>query len=313
MTDTYDKAYIDGPPKASAPEGVRRQEVELLRIVSAFGIVWYHNIAIPGQDIGYAGLIVFTILSMYFAARGDARPRSVAQRARALLVPWLAWFVFFGCCNLLKREPFLPLEHGLLSAVLLGTSVHLWYLPFIFFVIVLFDRIKLLLSQQLLAYASIALALGLLLSCSWWRGPSLAFHYPYAQYMHAAPAVFIGVFLANCRALSRNAQALLVAALLLTIAWYAMPMRGIGTPYLLGVSAAAATLLPNWRWAAALNVNWLSECTLGIYLSHVFWTKLLSKLLTIPQMLLPCLVFVVSALAIWTFRKTLPKLARYVV
>ncbi|MFS2137455.1 acyltransferase family protein [Duganella sp. Dugasp56] len=313
MISTFDKAYAEGEPRTGAPRAARRQEIEVLRIVSAFGIVWFHNIAIPGQDIGYAGLVAFIIISMYFATLGSTPPKPVAQRARVLLLPWLVWFIFFGCLNLAKHEPFVPLDHGLVAGVLLGSSVHLWYLPFIWIVIVLFDRVKRPLGERTLAYGSVTLALCLLLSCRLWRGPSLALNYPYAQYMHAAAAVFLGVFFANCKVLARPVQLALVAAVLLTIVWFTLSMRGIGVPYLLGVSAAAVTLLPEWQLPPSFNVSGLSECTLGIYLCHVFWLKLLPKLVPMPQMVLPCVVFVASALSVWAFRKTLPRLARYIV
>lgn len=303
-------AHIAGA--MTARHDKRRQEIELLRVLSAFGIVWYHTASV-GRDVAYSGLIAFLIISMYFAAQSGSPPKSVARRARILLVPWLAWCLFYGLLNLALHKPFLSLEHGWVAGLLVGTSIHLWYLPFIFLCIVLFDQIRDKVTQYTLSYACLVLAALTLALCSVWRGPSLAFDYPYAQYAHAMDGVLLGVFFANCSALSRPACALAIGLVLVLITVFALPLPGVGVPYLLGVSGAALTLLLPWERYIKFDVRWLSECTLGIYLSHIFWMKLFKKFLPMPDMLMPFVVFIVSALGVWLLKKSAPRVASYIV
>ncbi|MRW86250.1 acyltransferase family protein [Pseudoduganella sp. FT26W] len=295
-----------------AARSKRRQEIELLRVLSAFGIVWYHTATI-GRDVAYSGLIAFLIISMYFAAQSGSPPKSVARRARVLLVPWLVWCVFYGLLNLTLHKPFLSLEHGWIAGLLVGTSIHLWYLPFIFVCIVAFDQIKDKVNQHTLSYACILLAALTLGFCDFWRKPSLAFDYPYAQYAHAMDGVLLGVFFANCHALSRQACAIAIGVVLVLIVFFAMPSPGMGVPYLFGLTAAAVTLLLPWDRYIHFDIRWLSECTLGIYLSHIFWMKLFKKFLPMPDLLLPFAVFAISAATVWLFKKSAPRVASYVV
>jgi len=290
----------------------RRQEVEVLRIVSAFGIVWYHTASV-GRDFAYVGLIAFLITSMYFATRHAVAPKSVASRARTLLIPWAIWFLFYGLLNVVRHQDFLPMAHGWGTGILAGTSIHLWYLPFIFFCMVGFDWIRTQVDARVLAVVCVVTA-GLLLALSrFWREPSLDLIYPYAQYAHALSGVLIGVFLANCDVLSRRDRVLAVAALLLSIAMFSASLPGVGVPYLLGVAVTALALSPAWKGCIQFDVVWLSECTFGIYLSHIFWLRLIRSSSNIPELALPFVVFAVSAATVWMLKKGAPRVARYVV
>lgn len=47
-----------------------RQDIEILRVLSAFGIVWFHSGA-PGRAFAYSGLVIFIILSVYLSQHGN--------------------------------------------------------------------------------------------------------------------------------------------------------------------------------------------------------------------------------------------------
>ncbi|MCU6497414.1 acyltransferase [Rugamonas sp. A1-17] len=290
----------------------RRQEIELLRILSAFGIVWYHT-ATVGRDIAYSGLIAFLIISMYFSARAGGSSKTMQERARTLLVPWLIWFVFYGFLNVVSNRPYLALDHGIIAGFLAGTSIHLWYLPFIFLAIVFFDRIKEHIDEQTLSYVCIFLAAAILVLNRFWRDQSLAFNYPYAQYAHALDGVLMGVFFANCSALPRALRTAFISIVLAACFIFALPVPGVGIPYLIGITVAAIILLPKWDLEFDFDIKWISECTLGIYLSHIFWLKVIKKVANINDLVLPFLVFAISALTVWAFKKTAPNLAKYAV
>ena len=292
----------------NSPE--KRQEIELLRIFSAFGIIWYHS-ASTGRDIAYAGLVAFLIISLYFSAKIKSPPKPVLERAKILLLPWIVWSIFYGAINLAQNRPFFSLDNGLTAGVLSGTSIHLWYMPFIFFVIIIFDYIKRYLTATILCYGCVALALALLWLNSAWRPTSLALGAPYAQYAHALDGVFIGVFFANCSALPRAMRAGFIAAILAFVMLFAWSVPGMGVTYLVGIALAAVILLPDWQLSFPVNISVLSECTLGIYLSHVFWIRVVSKLGITSELLLPFLVFGISALTILALKRYAPRIAQY--
>jgi fucose 4-O-acetylase-like acetyltransferase len=307
-------AHLDTGGIATAsrsPAAKRRQEIELLRVVGAFGIVCYHTLQV-GRSVAYAGLIAFLIISMFFAARSGASTKNVWRRARALLVPWLVWFVFYGVLNIVQHRPFISLQHGWITGVLAGTSIHLWYLPFIFLCTLLFDLVKDKVPAYLLSCVCLVLAASILISWPLWRGPTMGLNYPYAQYAHALAGVLIGVYFANCRALPELVAVYLISEFFF-VCLLALPSPGIGFPYLLGVMAAALTLLPRWELPARFDISFLSECTFGIYLSHIFWLRVVRSLLPIDGVLMPFLVFVLAAVSVFLFKRYLPQLARYAV
>ena len=54
----------------TAARAPRRQWVEALRVVAAFGIVWYHAQIPTGHAVSYAGLSAFLAISLY--SKGSA-------------------------------------------------------------------------------------------------------------------------------------------------------------------------------------------------------------------------------------------------
>jgi surface polysaccharide O-acyltransferase-like enzyme len=108
---------------------LRNGFVDYCRLVAAFGIVWFHTEA-PGYRVAYTGLPFFLVL-LALPSR-----MSLADRARRLLLPLLIWsvvYALFRAWNAAEQgqalfgwwKPWMPL---------VGTSIHLWFLPFAFLV-----------------------------------------------------------------------------------------------------------------------------------------------------------------------------------
>lgn len=201
----------------------------------------------------------------------------------------------------------------MVAGFLSGTSIHLWYMPFIFMAIVVFDRIKVYVGNETLSYACIFIAICILLLSQFWRSQSISLGYPYAQYAHALDGVLIGVFFANCSALPRTLRAGFILLILAFVLIFTFTLPGVGVPYFLGILVAAFTLLPKWEFNFDARINCLSECTLGIYLSHIFWLKVIKKIDIVSDFTLPFMVFLVSALTVWCFKKMAPRLSSYTV
>ncbi|GAA0266813.1 hypothetical protein GCM10009127_02990 [Alteraurantiacibacter aestuarii] len=276
----------------------RNQNVELLRIAAAFGIVQFHAGA-PGAEVGYAGLIVFVAMSCLFEASSGDRKSGAGTLAQKLLVPWAFWLVIYGVLNLVVKGRALDPDLPPLNAVLMGTGAHLWFLPFIFTVLVLVGSIKRAISARTMLLASVLLALVSLATVPWWRSAMNGFDAPVPQWIHAMPAVFIGLALGSAMAAGRTRPTYLVLALaLLLSALWQVP--GVSTVYLVGGgSLIAALVLPQLR----LNVRPISDCMYGVYLVHLLALAVFNRILGEHQLLTVCATFLASLAGVWFARK----------
>lgn len=125
----------------AAAVSLRYPLLDALRIVAMMDIVSIH-ITKPGQYLFWGmGLPVFIIVAVALSVRKPALPTwtdlpgAACKRAARVLLPWLVWTVFFGCNRLLWTW----LDPGKSAGDLFypwmvasGTSIHLWFLPFIF-------------------------------------------------------------------------------------------------------------------------------------------------------------------------------------
>jgi peptidoglycan/LPS O-acetylase OafA/YrhL len=127
------------PPAATRAARERLPGIDLLRIMAAVGIVWFHMNGTPYRQIGYAGLPMFLLIFFSLVTR-QSRVRTtlqfVGRRWDRLLKPWLFWSLVYGLCTIAKAActmDWKPL-YEMMSArtFLVGTCLHLWYLPYAF-------------------------------------------------------------------------------------------------------------------------------------------------------------------------------------
>jgi surface polysaccharide O-acyltransferase-like enzyme len=283
-----------------------RQDIEALKLASALGIVWFHSGA-EGAGIGYSGLVAFLILSVFLS--GHTSGVNAGARARRLLVPWLVWAALYGFLRFVRRQPVISLKNGLAAGILSGPSIHLWYLPFIFMVLVALDVAKTRVSLSLLCYSGAILAVLTFISSGEWIGASLRAGYPWAQYSYAAAGIFTGMYLMGVRAINRQHRIPLLLLILLSAA-AAIPLSGIGLSYLIGIAACAPVLLSPAPMLA-VDIRPVSQCSFGIYLIHPLILMVANGLKVNIGMLLPVIVFFLSGLLVWYFRRSFPGAAKY--
>ncbi len=260
----------------------RNQNVEIARILAAFGIVWFHSGA-PYAAVGYSGLVTFIALSTFFASAGPAK------LARRVLVPWLFWTVFYlGWRFAADGNPFIE-GLGPLASILYGA--HLWFLPFIFVVNVAVGG----LASRHLPLACALLALVMLAAVPWWRDWQLTLGPPLAQFVHALPAALIGVAL-------RTRAGTAIAVLALAVGFY-WQEGGVSYPYAIGGGlAVAAVLLPRLPW----KVEAVSSCMFGVYLVHIAALGIFNRISGPQTMLTVVLAFLASLVGVWVLRRYLP-------
>jgi hypothetical protein len=197
--------------------------------------------------------------------------------------------------------------------ILAGPSIHLWYLPFSLFTLLAFDVLRSKMNPPAMACGCALLSIVALATAAEWNAWFLEQSRPVAQYVHAANAVLIGVFLGYYRTLAVSVRSLLLLGIVAAISFATLPIPGFGVPYLIGVCVSAVVLLPDRRLPAWFNIQRLADCTLGIYLVHPFYLMLLHKLKPIWETGVPILAFVASAISICLIRSAFPNASRFAV
>jgi|GEM_PF-4479842 len=285
-----------------------RVEIEIFRILSAFGIVWFHSGIDIGRDIAYGGLIYFLIISAYFATI-STRSHSIIERAERLLIPFLLWSLFYGSIHFITKGYFFPENYTFVSKVLASPSIHLWFLPFVFFSLIAIDNLRQIISKKWVVTAIGLTAISLILFSPKWR--EISFIPPLGQYIHAFPAILIGIFLGVMHQI-RIKWILIIGIIASIVIMIYKKEPGVGIPYLTGFIPCYFLFKGNRinnKKSLLLNI---SSATYGVYLLHVFIFLILIKF-DISGILLPVLVFILSLLSVVTLKKYIPnKFIKYV-
>lgn len=316
MPDSLQNVLPDSDsPRPGKP--ALRQDIEILRILSAFGIVWFHS-GFDRTGIGYSGLVVFLVLSAYLAA---ARPpagvpfgRILARRALRMLSPWAVWMAAYGIRNHIIDRNIVETDRGWINGVLAGTNIHLWYLPYMFAVTVGLDLAIPRLRRSWMGAVAAVGAIALLSTPQIWRPWAATHGYPTVQYIHGIAAIFAGVFLAAFNDLPKRWSLPLLAMLFATCAvdfW--LKIEGVGTAYLTGIVLCSWVLLRPPKLPSRLDVRTISGCMFGVYLSHIFFDRWYYGFPRLPELAQPFLTFSSALLLTWALRRFLPRLARFAV
>lgn len=289
----------------------KQQNIELARIVGACGIVFYHS-GVKGEEYFYSALVVFIMLSAYISGKTVDIPlfEKTKIRFERLLVPWMFWFLIYGLANLARGKPFVSSSNGWSAGILAGPSDHLWYMPFIFACLVIFDFLKRHLDGKKIGFWSGVFAITMLATSTIWREYSISMGYPWAQYFHACAAIGIGIFMLYAKDLKKN-TVLMVFSLLVLSSIKNINLHGIGIPYLIGVVAGIVLIYCADLNNLNIDLGKFSGLTLGIYFVHKIFLSLLKSHFPIGDFLLPCVAFLFSALFVWVMQSACPRMNKY--
>lgn len=286
-----------------APSGYR-PAIDLARFIAAFGVVAAHAFASERDWVGHVALGLFLILTAFLSVqsmnRAGGRYPWIA-RARRLVLPWLFWSAVFRVVFFLVADG--PERHALLSdpwTLLIGSSIHLWFLPFVMLAMALVEPSgRLIGDPRALAVATGALvAIGL---------PLFALHHfvpmpePLPQWAFGLPVYAYGLLLAPAHALGRVGW-LLAAVAVLSVGGYLMT----GEVWALMPLVAALGFEVFWR--APLSGQWmkrLGQVAFGIYLVHPFFMLVCYKFLgpDVDRMLATVATFLMSWAAAEVLRR----------
>lgn len=285
--------------------------VEVLRIFSAFLIVWYHSEISWGNELSYSGLIVFVFLSAYYSTKSKKVGLRIYNRSLRFLVPWIFWSVVYGFGNVFFGKSFFRFSDNLFEQLLVGNYFHLWYLPFIYFILIILDVLRGLGHDRLIGGFVYFVSLMYFILAEYWRPFSLGLTLPLPQYFHAIGAVFIGFYWG---VFSRDGyglwQVIGILILLFVISLNAY-INGVGIPYAVGVVLVIAVLSMRVEFEKIEKLKVLSDCAFGIYLIHPMFLHIVGSL-RFGGVSVPILTFSLSFLFIYFFRNYFPAFSRYV-
>lgn len=255
-----------------------RRRIDLLRFLAALGIVADHAMGRDFWFLGYPSLALFLILIAYFGVgswRRHGGGRFWSSRAARLLKPWLFWCLFYRLVLEWRRDG--PFE--LLSdpwSLLVGPSIHLWFLPFAALALVFVPPIaRDMDSRAGLVRASLAVAvlwilLGLVHAragpAGWLEGGA-ALPPPLPQWAFALPIYLWGAVAAVGHRLGA--------------AWIPLAAAAAGSAVMTALNPdqaswqlilAALIFEGVWRWPG--GGEWMTRAAgyaFGLYLMHPFW------------------------------------------
>lgn len=255
--------------------------IDLLRIVAAVGIIWFHTEGAPYPQIGYAGLPVFLLI--YFSLvtkQSQLHPTGEFLRRRwdRLLKPWLFWSAVYGACRVAKAVCAMDagsLEQMLsVETLLVGTCIHLWYLPYAFvaglFLHVLNRRMRKVNDTTVVLAATFIGAFVLAAATV-----SLQIHQlppPLPQWEFGLAAIPLGLAVGRSLGIpSHRAQRLLVSIICAIPLGTGAILTSLGfvstaTPY--GLAILLVCLAYGWQINANGFITTVAPLTLGIYLLH---------------------------------------------
>ena len=259
--------------QGGAKPGYRRS-LDLARFVAAFGIVWDHARA-PYADVGYTALALFLVLASFLGMGSYKRnggPGFWATRAKRIAIPWLFWCVVYRIIyEVVSDEPFALLSEPF--SLLIGPSIHLWFLPFDMIALLLIPILSnwlrtprdLLIACLLLP--AVALPLGWLhadVGLAGWFISMANAPQPLPQWYYSLPIFLYGALAAAGHRMGLIwmplASAALISAALL-----------VAAPEFASVQMILTALVFEIVWRVTINGTWptkLASYAFGIYLMH---------------------------------------------
>ncbi|MCF7972708.1 MAG: acyltransferase [Phycisphaerae bacterium] len=299
----------------------RNYNVDRLRIIAAFGIVWFHTQGLMGRDIAYAGLAVFIMLAFtYVTLHSTTSPCTaiLTNRFKRLIIPWIFWCLVYEMTllgrSMISNTPNTALVEQLsLRMLLIGTAIHLWYLPFAFVMTAMAVGLS---KMTRMWGVSIRIMLGFALSIFAFALSILMLSryrsvVPLAQWSWGLPAVFIGITLGLILQLEQSHKRIMISAVLtlfvVGISWFnRVQHQGLALSYSIAVVLTAGCLLWPGHLRLSRGSQWLVSLTLGIYLIHPLVGSIIRHMMwfDMPLMAVPPVIFTLSALLTQAIKKT---------
>lgn len=256
-----------------------RQDIELLRTVCSFGIVWFHAQAMPGHAFAHSALLVFLCLSSYLPdyQKGTFFTR-LKSRGERLLLPWITWFSLYAIIYFYNRHELLKQGVHPFNWVLSGgASIHLWYLPFAFLALTVIDASELSFGKRPLLVFCGSVSLLLITTSNSWSPWIIETSQPWQQYAFSICAVLLGPIFKALSATERKRHTALVGICMSAFSWIYMP-EALQVQYTTCIVVMTVIATNTLRSVPASFFSSLGGYTFSTYLSHIFFLRLAVRL-----------------------------------
>lgn len=298
-------------------QNFRIANIERLRILAIFGIIWFHTGGTLGRSVGYAGLPVFIMIFCALAVRKpmpDEFMFFAKKKARRLLKPWLFWSILYIVFKILKQL----LLGGSLSEsfasfnFFVGPRTHLWYLPFAFvcgLIVNLLHHYTVRVSSIITVLLSSVISILCLFLCSVVMS-STHLPVPVPQWLFGLPGMPLGfaigqiAFSLQGRLRKELCLAIVLATESVCLLLFCLGYTFLIVPYGIAVVLVCIALLSRGRSEARLLK--FSSLAYGIYLVHPLVGSVLYVIgiWSFNPMLMVCVIFLVSSATILIMQKT---------
>lgn len=309
---------VIAPAAGAGAAGARERlgRIDALRGWACFGIVLFHTCGDHWcAKVGLAGLMVFLLLVPalgWSGAQSRGWGEQVRRRAGRLLMPWLFWSAVYLLNYLLPRlhagAGVTPHDLGLsASSLLVGGTIHLWFLPFAFLggVALLPLGGPVWRLRPAVAIGGLLAAAGALLAgaCVVRSMPGFGgLVAPWPQWIDALPSLPLGIALAVAAGRGRFLAMVCAGALAGCALAAVIDPRGPALEYALAVPLVAWAMLR--PVAAGPIARVLAPLSLGVYLVHPLVLMVLNRVLAGPAWVRAVVVFAVACGVVAVLRKT---------
>lgn len=295
----------------------RIANIERLRIVAAFGIVWFHTEGAVGRSIGLAGLpiflLIFCALISLKTKLEDIVPFS-RRRARRLLKPWLFWSIIYLGTKLLKLLLYNMHFTDTFAFYMLftGPSIHLWYLPYAFvaaLVLNLLHRCTIRISYMVTILFATVIGSVLLFACSVTIS-SVQIPFPLLQCVFGLPVIPLGFAIGlvyssqHGRIKQMSYFGIIVATGIVCLLLTYVDYSHLVIPYGIAIVLVCTVFL--WEGKLHPLTQKYASLSYGIYLVHPLIGSILNRFVianTNPWFMM-IVVFLVSSLVTLILQKT---------
>lgn len=298
-------------------QNFRIANIERLRILAIFGIVWFHTEGALRWSVGYAGLPVFLMIFCALSVRKSNPDDFVffaKKKARRLLKPWLFWSIVYVFFKVLKQLLFTgSLSESIASFnIFVGPRTHLWYLPFAFvcgLIVNLLHHYTVRVSSIVtVLFSSVAGVLGLFL-CSVTM-TSIQLPKPVPQWLFGLPGIPLGFavgqisFSLQGRLRKQFCLAIVLAVESVCLLLFCLGYTFLIIPYGIAIVLVCIAFLDRTRSETQLLK--FSSLAYGIYLVHPLVGSVLYAIgiWSFNPMLMACVIFLVSSATILIIQKT---------
>ncbi len=248
--------------------------IERLRIIAAFGIVWFHTEGAYGRTIGYAGLPIFIMMfcMLITVKKSETYRDFVAKKAKRLLLPWIFWCLIYLVVGVAKAYVNKKSISDTFpeNVFLTGTSIHLWYLPFSFFIALAINRIQRInikLSSNSSALLTAILGTFTVVLASFMLR-NIEILVPIAQWIFGLPACIIGFGIGTLLR-DNNKKGIIFVVSIVTIVCLVMQLYQIidlAVPYCIGTILLVVAIFLQGK--IDKFTQYFAPLTFGIYLIH---------------------------------------------